>query len=55
MTRKAHPGFKVVARAIARRQGVSIDRASAELAAGTRKANVAARRSNPRLNRVKSK
>lgn len=50
---KAHPGFKAVAADIARRQGVSKARASAELAAGTRRAGAAARRKNPALNKVK--
>lgn len=52
---KSHPGFKAAARGIARRQGVSMKRARAELAAGTRRAGSAARRKNPRLNRVKGK
>lgn len=50
---KAHPGFKNVAQSIARKQGIPIERASAELAAGTRRAGAAARRKNPRLSRVK--
>lgn len=50
---KAHPGFKAVAAKIAARQGVSKERASAELAASTRRAGPAARAKNPRLNRVK--
>lgn len=49
----AHPGFKNVQAKIARRQGVSLKRAGAILAAGTRRAGAAARRKNPRLNRVK--
>ena len=50
---KEHPGFKAVAAGIARRQGISKARASAELAAGTRRAGAAARKKNPRINRVK--
>ena len=50
---RRHPGFENVARGIARRQGVSMERARAILAAGTRRASPAARRANPRLNRVK--
>lgn len=50
---KAHPGFKAVAQDIARKQGISKARASAELAASTRRAGPAARKANPRLNRVK--
>lgn len=49
----AHPGFKAVAADIASKRGVSKERASAMLAAGTRRAGAAARRRNPRLNRVK--
>jgi hypothetical protein len=50
---KEHPGFAAVAKDIARKQGVSKERASAELAARTRAASAAAKRKNPRLNRVK--
>lgn len=53
MASKKHPGFENVARSIAQRQGVSMDRARAMLAAGTRRASPAARKANPRLNRVK--
>lgn len=50
---KKHPGFKAVASSIASKEGISPDRADAILAASTRKASPAARRKNPRLNRVK--
>lgn len=50
---KKHPGFAAVASKIARKQGVSKARASAILAASTRRAGSAARKANPRLNRVK--
>lgn len=50
---KAHPGFKKVARIIARRGHYSIGRASAILAASTRGASRKAKRRNPRLRRVK--
>jgi len=50
---KKHPGFQNVAASIAKKQGVSKARASAMLAAGTRKAGKAARKANPRLNKVK--
>lgn len=50
---KSHPGFQNVAEGIAKKQGVPIDRAKAELAAGTRRASEKAREANPRLNRVK--
>ena len=49
----AHPGFAAVASGIARKKGISMQRAKAILAAGTRRAGKAARRRNPRLNRVK--
>jgi len=45
--------FKSVASSMARRQGISTKRASAELAASTRRASSAARKRNPNLNRVK--
>jgi hypothetical protein len=50
---KAHPGFKAVAAKIAKKQGISTKRASAELAASTRRAGTKARKANPRLKRVK--
>jgi hypothetical protein len=53
MASKEHPGFENVARRISRQQGVSMDRARAMLAAGTRRASPTARKANPRLNRVK--
>lgn len=55
MAGKKHPGFKKVAASIARRQGVSVERASAELAASTRRASGKAKRANPRLKRVKGR
>lgn len=50
---KAHPGFKAVAAQIAKKQGISKERAGAERAASTRRASPAARAKNPRLDRVK--
>ena len=50
---KAHPGFKAVAGGIAKRMGVSKERAGAILASQTRKASPAAKRKNPRLKRVR--
>lgn len=47
-----HPGFAKVARKIARREGVSIRRADAILAAATRRASTKAKRKNPRLRKV---
>lgn len=52
---KAHPGFQNVAAGMAKRQGISRKAASAELAASTRRASPAARKANPRLNRVRGK
>lgn len=49
---KKHPGFKVAARRIARKQGISEERASAILAAGARNASAEAKRENPRLKKV---
>jgi len=53
MAKKAHPGFKSVQSSIAKREGVSLERAGAMLAAGTRRASPAAKKANPRLKRVK--
>ena len=50
--KKAHPGFKAVAEKIAKKQGVSKDRAGAILAAGARKASPAAIKKNPALKKV---
>jgi hypothetical protein len=52
---KAHPGFKAVQAQVAKRQGVSKERAGAIVAAGARNASKAAKRANPRLKRVKGK
>ena len=49
----AHPGFKAVQAKIAARSGYSMKRAGAILAASSRNASAAAKRKNPRLNRVK--
>jgi hypothetical protein len=50
---KAHPGFKAVSRKIAKKEGVSEERAKAMLASSTRKASAKAKRKNPRLKKVK--
>ena len=50
---KSHPGFKAVASKIAAKQGISKERAGAELAASTRLASAKAKKANPRLKRVK--
>ena len=48
----AHPGFKAVQQRVAKRQGISMERAGAIVAAGARKASKKAVKSNPRLKRV---
>ncbi len=49
----AHPGFKGVAAGIAKKEGVSRERAGAILASAARNASGAAHKANPRLARVK--
>ncbi len=51
----AHPGFKAAQKSIAKRQGISEERAGVILAAGARKASVKAKAENPRLKKVKTK
>lgn len=48
-------GFKNNAQRIAKRQGIPYDRAAAILASASRRAGNAARRKNPRLNKVEGK
>lgn len=48
-----HPGFKKVASGIAKREGISKDRAGAILASASRGASAKAKRANPRLRKVK--
>ena len=50
--KKAHPGFKTVQKTIAKKQGVSMERAGAILASGARKASPAAIKANPNLKKV---
>ena len=52
---KLHPGFKSVQASIAKREGISSDRAGAILASASRHASASAHKANPRLNRVKGK
>ena len=52
---KKRPGFEATAKRIAKREGIPLSRARAELAAGTRRASAAAKKRNPRLKRVKGK
>lgn len=47
-----HRGFKAVQKEIAQKQGISMERAGAILAAGARKASQKAIRKNPRLKRI---
>ena len=49
---KAHPGFKKVQEKIAKKQGISKERAGAILAAGARKASKNVVKANPRLHKV---
>jgi len=46
-------GFDAAARDVAKRQGVSMKRARAIIAAGARKASPAAKKRNPNLRKVK--
>lgn len=52
MASAKHPGFAKVASKIAAKTGYSKERASAILAASTRKASPAAKKANPRLKNV---
>ena len=49
---KQHPGFKAEQEAIAKKQGISKERAGAILAAGARNASPAAKKANPNLKKV---
>lgn len=51
--KKKHPGFQAVQASIAKKQGISSEAAGAILASSSRKASPAAKKANPRLNRVK--
>ena len=50
--KKAHRGFKAVQKEISKKQGISMERAGAILAAGARKASPAAIKANPRLKKI---
>lgn len=50
--KKTHRGFKAVQTEISKKQGISMERAGAILAAGARKASPAAVRANPRLAKI---
>jgi hypothetical protein len=53
--KKKHPGFARVQAQIAKKEGVSQERAGAILAASSRNASAAAKRANPRLKRVRKR
>lgn len=53
--KESHPGFEAVQKKIAKKQGISEERAGAILAAGARKAGPAAKKANPNLKKVKGK
>jgi hypothetical protein len=53
--KKKHPGFKAVQKDIAKKQGISEERAGAILASSARKASPAAKKANPNLKKVKGK
>lgn len=55
MRAKKGMGFKAAQKQIASRQGVSMERAGAILAAGTRRASATAKKKNPNLKKVKGK
>lgn len=50
---KKHPGFKAVQKDIAKKEGISEERAGAILASRTRGASAAAKKKNPNLKKVK--
>lgn len=52
MKGKKHPGFVAVQAKIAKKQGISKERAGAIVAAGARKASAKAVKANPRLKKV---
>lgn len=53
MASKKHPGFKAVQNKIAKKQGISKEKAGAILAASSRNASKAAKKKNPRLKKVR--
>jgi len=52
MAKDKHPGFAKIQEQIAKKQGISKDRAGAILAAGARKASPQAKKANPSLKKV---
>ncbi len=55
MAKTKHVGFKAAQKSIAKKQGISEERAGAILAVGARNASAKAKKSNPKLNKVKGK
>ena len=55
MKAKKGMGFKAAQKQIAKKQGISMERAGAILATGARKASAAAQKKNPNLKKVKGK
>jgi len=53
MKAKKGMGFKAAQSQIAKKQGISKERAGAILAAGARKASAAAKKKNPNLKKIK--
>jgi hypothetical protein len=53
MKAKKGMGFKAAAKGVAEKQGIPMNRANAIIAASTRKASPAAKKSNPNLKKVK--
>lgn len=51
--KKKHPGFKAVSAMVAQKGGYTKKQADAIVASRTRNASKAAKKANPRLNRVK--
>ena len=55
MAKGKHPGFASVQNKIAKKEGISKDRAGAILASASRNASKGAKRANPALKKVKGK
>lgn len=51
--KKSHPGFSSVQNKIAKKEGISKERAGAILASASRNASSKAKKSNPKLKKVK--
>lgn len=55
MASSLHPGFKKIQARIAKKEGVSKERAGAILASASRGASKESKKHNPRLNKIKGK